>query len=160
MGEALSIGHGVDVHRVAPGLPLMLGCVEIPWDAGLAGHSDGDCAAHAAADAVLGAAGLGTLGDHFPSGDERWRDASGALLLSNVAHAVRANAWEIASVHVVVVAERPRLATHLAAMSAAMANALGVEAGVVNVGATTTDGLGLCGRGEGIAASAVALLRR
>ena len=138
----------------------MLGGVAIPSREGLEGHSDGDCACHAAADALLGAAGLGTLGDHFPSGDEQWRDAPGTLLLSNAAHAIRANGWRIASLHVVVVAEQPRLAPHLGSMAAAIAKALGVDPGVVNVGATSTDGLGLCGRGEGIAASAVCLLQR
>lgn len=152
------VGHGLDAHRLTDGRPLMLGCVNVPHERGLAGHSDGDVAAHALGDALLGAAGLGDLGRHFPSSDERWRDASGAALLAEVARLLADARWRIASAQVVIVAEAPRLSDHLAAMGAACAAALGVEARAVQVSATTTDGLGFAGRGEGIAASAVALV--
>jgi 2-C-methyl-D-erythritol 2,4-cyclodiphosphate synthase len=152
------IGHGLDAHRLVPGRPLMLGGVAIPHEMGLEGHSDGDAVTHALADAVLGAAGLGDLGRHFPSGDERWRGASSLAILAQVAAMARDAGWRVASAQVVAVAERPRLSPHTADMQAALAGALGVEPGCVAVSATSTDGLGFAGRGEGIAASAVVLL--
>ena len=154
----LRIGHGVDAHRLVAGRPLMLGGVAVPHDRGLEGHSDGDAAAHALADAVLGAAGLGDLGSHFPSGEERWRDASGSELLRQAAARAREAGWQTASGQVVVLAEQPRLSDHTAAMAAAMAEALGMPVDRLAVSATTTDGMGLIGRMEGIAASAVVLL--
>ncbi len=157
-GPALRIGHGIDVHRLAEGGPLRLGGVDIPFGHCLLGHSDGDCAAHALADAVLGAAGLGDLGRHFPSGDESLR-GSDSLVLLRIAGARAAQAgWALSSAQVVIVAQAPRLAPYVQAMESALAGALDVPAGSVAVSATTTDGLGLTGRGEGIAASAVALL--
>ena len=155
---SLRIGHGVDSHRLAPGRPLRLGCIAIEHDRGLAGHSDGDVAAHALASALLAAAAAGTLGEHFPSGDERWRDATGATLLAAVAATLRERGAAVTSASVVIVAEAPRLQPHLTAMAAAMAAALGVDADRITVGATSSDGLGAAGRGEGIAASAVALV--
>jgi 2-C-methyl-D-erythritol 2,4-cyclodiphosphate synthase len=154
----LRIGHGVDAHRLVPGRPLMLGGVRVPFEMGLEGHSDGDAAAHALADAVLGAADLGDLGRHFPSDDERWRGASSLRILEHVAELARAAGWVVESAQVVAVCERPRLAPHVEAMRAALAAALGVDRAQVAVSATTTDGLGFTGRGEGIAASAVVLL--
>ena len=154
----MRIGHGVDAHRFAAGRPLMLGGVHIPHPAGLEGHSDGDAVCHALCDAVLGAAGLGDLGRHFPSSDDRWRGAAGVDLLGHVACLARAAGWQVASAHVVVVAEAPRLAGHTPAMGAALAEALGVSLARVAVSATSTDGMGFTGRGEGIAASAVVLL--
>lgn len=154
----LRVGHGVDAHRLVPGRPLMLGAVEVPHSHGLEGHSDGDAVAHALADAVLGAAGLGDLGRHFPSGDERWRGVAGATLLSRAAAMARDAGWTVASAQVVAICQQPRLAPHLDAMRAALAAALGVDAARVAVGVTTTDGMGFTGRGEGIAASAVVLL--
>jgi 2-C-methyl-D-erythritol 2,4-cyclodiphosphate synthase len=152
------IGHGIDAHRLVEGRPLFLGGVRIDHDRGLEGHSDGDVAAHALADAVLGAAGLGDLGRHFPSDDERWKDARGVDLLSTAASLARARGLVVFSCQVVIIAERPRLAAHTPEMSVHLARALGIDAVRVAVSATSTDGLGLIGRGEGIAASAVALL--
>lgn len=154
----LRIGHGVDGHRFAPGRPLMLGGVAIPHELGLEGHSDGDAVAHALADAVLGAAGLGDLGQHFPSDDQRWRGAASLDLLRRVAELVRQAGWAVESAQVVAVCERPRLSPHVAAMRSALAGALGVEPACIAVSATSTDGMGFTGRAEGIAATAVALL--
>jgi 2-C-methyl-D-erythritol 2,4-cyclodiphosphate synthase len=158
MSPALRIGHGVDAHRLVAGRPLVLGGVEIPHDRGLEGHSDGDAATHALADAVLGAAGAGDLGRHFPSSDERWRGVSSLVLLGHAADLARAAGWVVESAQVVVICERPRLSAHIAAMQQALSGALGVEPAQVAVSATTTDGMGMTGRGEGIAASAVVLL--
>jgi len=155
---SLRIGHGVDAHRLVAGRPLMLGGVEVPHTAGLVGHSDGDAVCHALCDALLGAAGLGDLGRHFPSSDERWRGAAGTELLRQVALAVHEAGLEVASAHVVAIAEAPRLAPHTGAMVAAIAGALGVDPSRVAVTATSSDGMGFTGRGEGIAASAVVLL--
>ena len=154
----LRIGHGLDAHRFTAGRPLMLGCVPIPSERGLAGHSDGDAAAHALADACLGAAGLGTMGDHFPSSDERWRGTSGREFLELVAAALAAVGARMLSAQVVVVCSEPRLGPWFPAMATAMADALGLPAGAISVGATSGDGLGDVGRGEGVLASAVALL--
>jgi 2-C-methyl-D-erythritol 2,4-cyclodiphosphate synthase len=155
---ALRIGHGLDVHRLVAGRPLVLGGVTIAHDRGLEGHSDGDVVTHALADAVLGAAGLGDLGRHFPSTDDRWRGASSIALLQEVAGLARAAGLSLSSAQVVAVCEAPHLAGHTQEMAQRLATALGVPVGSVSVAATTTDGLGLTGRGEGIAASAVALL--
>ncbi|HXA28990.1 MAG TPA: 2-C-methyl-D-erythritol 2,4-cyclodiphosphate synthase [Candidatus Angelobacter sp.] len=154
----LRVGHGIDAHRLVPGRPLLLGGVEVPHDHGLEGHSDGDVATHALADAVLGAAGEGDLGRHFPSGDERWRGVSSLVLLQHAAELARRKGLVVDSAQVVVICERPRLAPHVEAMQQALAGALGVEPAQVAVSATTTDGMGMTGRGEGIAASAVVLL--
>jgi 2-C-methyl-D-erythritol 2,4-cyclodiphosphate synthase len=154
------IGHGIDAHRLVPGRPLMLGGVEVPHDAGLEVHSDGDAVSHALCDAVLGAAGLGDLGRHFPSADERWRGAAGVDLLRHAAALARAAGFAVSSAQVVAIAQAPRLSPHTAAMAAALAGALGIEPSRVAVSATSTDGLGFTGRGEGVAASAVVLLTR
>jgi 2-C-methyl-D-erythritol 2,4-cyclodiphosphate synthase len=154
----LRIGHGLDAHRFAPGRPLRLGGVEIPHDLGLEGHSDGDALTHALADALLGAAGLGDLGRHFPSSDERWRGADSLDLLRRAAALARERGWRVESAQAVAVCERPRLAPHAERMREALAAALDVEPDRVAVGATTTDGMGFAGRGEGIAATAVVLL--
>jgi len=155
---SLRIGHGMDAHRLVAGRPLMLGGVHVPFDRGLGGHSDGDAVAHALADAVLGAAGLGDLGRHFPSTDERWRDAAGVEILRRVGEMARAAGYEVASAQVVALAEAPRLEPYVAGMGAAMAAALGIAPERIAVSATTTDGMGLVGRMEGIVASAVCLL--
>ena len=155
---ARRIGHGVDAHRLVPGRPLILGGVEVAHDRGLEGHSDGDAVAHALADAVLGAAGLGDLGRHFPATDAQWRGASSIAILERVAALARDAGWVVESAQVVAICERPRLAPHTPGMQAALAAALGVEPDRVAVSATTTDGMGFTGRGEGIAATAVALL--
>lgn len=154
----MRIGHGVDAHRLVAGRPLMLGCVHVPHDRGLAGHSDGDAVVHALCDALLGAAGLGDMGRHFPSTRERWRDVAGADFLRAVSAMLRERSLRLVSAQVVVIAEQPRLADHLDPMAAACALALSVDRALIQVTATSLDGMGFSGRGEGIAASAVALL--
>ena len=154
----LRVGHGIDAHRFVPRRPFMLGGVLIPYDRGLMGHSDGDSVAHALADACLGAAGLGDMGRHFPSTDPQWKDVAGVALLERVADKLAEANWQVISAHVVAVAEEPRLQAHLGAMSEALCGALRVAPGTVVVGATTTDGMGFAGRGDGVAASAMVLL--
>jgi 2-C-methyl-D-erythritol 2,4-cyclodiphosphate synthase len=154
------VGSGFDAHRLAPGRRLMLGGVEVPHDRGLLGHSDGDCVAHAVCDALLGAAGAGDMGHHFPSREPRWKDVSGVEFARRSARIVRERGYEIENVDATVIAEAPALKPHLAAMSGALAEALTLEAERVSVKAKSSDGLGALGRGEGIAALAVALLRR
>ena len=154
----MRIGHGVDAHRLVPGRPLMLGGVAVPHTDGLEGHSDGDALCHALCDAILGAAGLGDLGRHFPSSEERWRGVAGTELLRRCAALAHEAGFAVASAHAVAIAHAPRLAPHTAAMTAAIAAALGVDPERVAVSATSTDGMGFTGRGEGIAASAVVLL--
>jgi 2-C-methyl-D-erythritol 2,4-cyclodiphosphate synthase len=155
--EALvRVGLGFDAHPFAAGRPLMLGCIEITnAERGLAGHSDGDVLAHAICDALLGAAGLGDIGRRFPA-EPRWEGAPGSLLLEQVAADVRPR--EIAWVDATVVCQAPRIAPHSDDMRAAIASALGLQAGRVSVKATTTDGMGFTGRGEGIAAIAIVTL--
>ncbi|MFQ5719990.1 MAG: 2-C-methyl-D-erythritol 2,4-cyclodiphosphate synthase, partial [Acidobacteriota bacterium] len=140
------VGIGLDVHAMAPDRPLVLGGVTLSSDGGLAGHSDADVLTHAVCDALLGAAGEGDLGRHFPSSEARWRDVSSLQMLSRVAEMVRTAGWEVTNIDAVVVAEQPRLAGHLRAMAAALADCLGVEAARVHVKATSTDGLGTIGR--------------
>jgi 2-C-methyl-D-erythritol 2,4-cyclodiphosphate synthase len=151
-------GIGYDIHPFERGRPLVLGGVRIEHEAGLAGHSDGDALAHAVIDALLGAAALGDIGTHFPSGDERYRDANSLDLLGAAARMVAEAGYRIANVDATVMAEQPRLASHIAAMRRTLAGALGTLEGIVSVKATTADGLGALGRGEGIAALAVVLL--
>jgi len=154
------VGIGVDAHAFSEDVTLVLGGVEFPGEPGLAGHSDGDVVAHALVDAVLGAAGLGDIGSLFPSGDPEWEGASSLLFLERALGAVREAGFELVNADCVLVGERPRIAAVRAEMEGRLAAAMGVEAGRVSVRATTTDGLGFTGRGEGLAAQAVALLRR
>jgi 2-C-methyl-D-erythritol 2,4-cyclodiphosphate synthase len=155
----MRVGIGYDIHRFADGRPLILGGVELPHEVGLAGHSDADVLLHAIIDALLGAAGLGDIGQHFPPDDPQWKDASGVDLLSHALALVRAAGFEVGNVDATVIAERPRLAPHIPAMRERIAATLGVEAARVSVKATTHEGLGAFGRGEGIAAMAVAAVR-
>ena len=148
-------GIGIDSHRFEPGRRLVLGGVEIPYEQGLAGHSDADVLAHAIADALLGAAGLGDIGRHFPDTDAAWKDADSMELLRDVVARVRAEGFEVVHVDATVMLERPKLAPHREAISAS----LGAVLGSVNVKATTGEGMGFVGRGEGAAALAVATLR-
>jgi 2-C-methyl-D-erythritol 2,4-cyclodiphosphate synthase len=154
------VGTGIDAHAFEDGVALVLGGVAIEHPRGLAGHSDGDVLAHALTDAVLGAAGMEDIGALFPSGDPRYAGADSVALLAEAWSQVRAAGWELVNADVVLIGEEPRLAPHRDAMRARLAGALGVEPGRVAVRATTTDGLGFTGRGEGLAAQAVALLRR
>jgi len=154
----MRIGQGVDAHRLVGGRPLRLGGVELPHDRGLEGHSDGDVLLHAVASALLGALGEGDLGRHFPSSDPALRGVDSGVLLGRVMERVRRAGLRIGNVDATVVAQEPRLAPHLYRMRDSVAKLLGVEPGRVNVKATSTDALGAIGRGEGIAATAVALL--
>jgi 2-C-methyl-D-erythritol 2,4-cyclodiphosphate synthase len=155
----LRIGIGVDAHRFADGIPLVLGGVDFPGEPGLAGHSDGDVIAHALIDAILGAAGKGDIGELFPSPDPQWRDVSSIRLLQRSYEVVRAAGFELVNADCVLIGERPKIAEVRVAMGARLAGAMGLDVGSVTVRATTTDGLGFTGRGEGLAAHAVALLR-
>jgi 2-C-methyl-D-erythritol 2,4-cyclodiphosphate synthase len=156
----LRVGSGFDAHAFADGVPLVLGGVRIDHPRGLSGHSDGDVLAHALTDAVLGAAGLADIGALFPSGDAQYAGADSVELLREAWRQVREGGWELVNADVVLIGEEPRLAPHRDAMRARLADALGVEPERVAVRATTTDGLGFTGRGEGLAAQAVALLQR
>jgi 2-C-methyl-D-erythritol 2,4-cyclodiphosphate synthase len=154
------VGTGFDAHALQDGVPLVLGGVRIDHPRGLAGHSDGDVLAHALTDAVLGAAGLEDIGALFPSSDPALEGADSVELLREAWRHVREAGWELANADVVLIGEEPRLAPHRSAMRAKLAAALGVDPELVAVRATTTDKLGFTGRGEGLAAQAVALLRR
>lgn len=156
----LRIGLGVDAHAFAEGVPLVLGGVVLDHPRGLAGHSDGDVLAHALVDALLGAAGLGDIGSLFPSDDERWQGADSLELLREAYARVRAAGHELVNADCVLVGEEPRIASHRLRMRERLAAALSVDPDRVNVRATTTDRLGFTGRGEGLAAQAVALLER
>jgi len=148
------------VHPLAAGRRLVLGGVEIAHEHGLVGHSDADVLLHAIADAVLGAAGQGDIGLHFPPSDERWRDASSLDLLARVVAIARAGGWSVVNVDATVIAERPRIAPHAPLMRERIAERLGIPTDAVGVKATTNERLGALGREEGIAALAVALLSR
>ena len=154
------VGTGFDAHALQDGVPLVLGGVRIDHPRGLSGHSDGDVLAHALTDAVLGAAGLEDIGALFPSSDPALEGADSLELLREAWRRVREAGWELANADVVLIGEEPRLAPHRDAMRAKLAGALGVDAELVAVRATTTDKLGFTGRAEGLAAQAVALLRR
>jgi 2-C-methyl-D-erythritol 2,4-cyclodiphosphate synthase len=154
----MRVGVGVDAHALVEGVPLVLGGVAIDHERGLAGHSDGDVISHALIDAILGAAGLGDIGSLFPSDSAEWEGASSLDLLARAYEQVRALGWTLANADCVLVGESPRIAPVRPAMHERLAEALAVAPGLVTVRATTTDGLGFTGRGEGLAAIAVALL--
>ena len=153
-------GIGWDSHRLVAGRPLILGGVTIPFDRGLAGHSDADVLTHAVIDALLGAAGLGDIGQHFPDTDERWAGADSIALLRHVVALVREHAFGVSHVDTTVIMERPKLGPHRDAIRARLAEGLGIGREHVNVKATTGEGMGFVGRGEGVAALAVATLAR
>ena len=155
----LRVGTGFDAHRFSEDVPLVLGGVDFPGERGLAGHSDGDVVAHALIDAVLGAAGRGDIGELFPSGDPQWLDVSSLRLLQRAYEVVKSAGYELVNADCVLVGEEPRVAPLREAMRARLAGAMGVSPDRIAVRATTTDGLGFTGRGEGLAAHAVALLR-
>ena len=159
-GPEFRVGTGYDVHPFAEGRTLMLGGVEFPHHRGLRGHSDADVLLHAIADALLGAAALGDIGRHFPPGDPQYEGVSSLLLLARVAGLLLAEGWVVVNVDSTLVAERPRIGDSTTAMRAHIASALNIDAARVGVKATTNEGLGFVGREEGIAAMAVALIRR
>jgi 2-C-methyl-D-erythritol 2,4-cyclodiphosphate synthase len=152
------IGEGWDVHALVPGRKLILGGVEIPHTAGLLGHSDADVLLHAITDAVLGAAGLGDIGRHFPDTDVQFKGADSSVLLQEAMRRVREAGFELVNIDSTVIAQAPKLAPHMAAMNASVAKALGVQPGQVNVKAKTAEKLGPVGMGQSIEARAVALL--
>ena len=154
----MRIGHGFDAHALVAGRKLVIGGVTIPHEKGLAGHSDADVLIHAVCDALLGAAGLGDIGTHFPDSDARYKDIDSRRLLREVARLLKERGLKAANVDATVIAQAPRMAPHIAAMRANLAADLGVAPDAVNVKAKTTEKLGFVGRGEGIAAEAVALL--
>lgn len=154
------VGHGYDVHRLTAGRKLILGGQEIPFELGLLGHSDADVLAHAVMDALLGAAGLGDIGRHFPDTDPAYAGADSIRLLEHVTALLRERGWQVGNVDATVLAQRPKLAPYIPAMGRCLASAMGVEADRVNVKATTEEKLGFTGAGEGMAAHAVALIFR
>lgn len=156
----MRVGFGYDIHRVAAGRPLVLGGVHFESEWGLDGHSDADVLLHAIGDALLGAAGLGDLGSHFPPGDPRWKDASSLELLARIRALLERASAKVINVDAMVVAEAPKLAPHRETMCANIARALAIPADRVSVKATTNEQLGALGRSEGLAAMAVALVER
>jgi 2-C-methyl-D-erythritol 2,4-cyclodiphosphate synthase len=156
----LAVGQGFDVHRLAKGKGVTLGGVHIGCPYRIVAHSDGDVLTHALCDALLGAAGLGDIGRWFPDTDAKFRGADSRGLLREVVRQLRKNRWQVVNADLTLIAQVPRVATHVAAMRKHLAADLGVKAAAVNVKATTTEGLGFIGRKKGIAAQAIALLRR
>lgn len=155
----IRIGEGWDVHALVPGRPLILGGVAIPHAQGLLGHSDADVLLHAITDAVLGAAGLGDIGRHFPDTDPQFKGADSSVLLAEAMRRVRAQGWELVNIDCTIVAQAPKLAPHMQAITASVAQALGVRNDQVNVKAKTAEKLGPVGQGQSMEARAVALLQ-
>ena len=158
--QGVRIGHGYDVHRLTEGRRLILGGVDVPWERGLLGHSDADVLTHAVMDALLGAAGLGDIGRHFPDNDPAYAGADSLRLLKHVVGLLREQGYCVGNVDATVLAQRPKLAPHIPGMRDNLARVMGVDPGQVNVKATTEEGLGFTGSGEGMAAHAVALIER
>ncbi|MFZ0242459.1 MAG: 2-C-methyl-D-erythritol 2,4-cyclodiphosphate synthase [Desulfobacterales bacterium] len=156
----MRIGQGYDVHRLVGGRPLVLGGVRIPFAKGLDGHSDADVLVHAACDALLGAAGAGDIGRHFPDSDPRYRNIYSIRLLESTVAVLRDKGFSVVNLDAVVLAEAPKLQPYRKEMQNSMARAMGLDPGRVNIKATTTEGLGPIGRGEGIAALCIALLSK
>ncbi|HET6233186.1 MAG TPA: 2-C-methyl-D-erythritol 2,4-cyclodiphosphate synthase [Longimicrobiaceae bacterium] len=154
----MRIGHGYDSHRFAEGRKLILGGVEIPAERGLTGHSDADAVAHAVTDALLGAAGLGDIGRHFPPSDAQWKDADSIQLLAKVVRLLEGRNYQVVNVDVTVVCEAPKIGPHAPAMQERLAGVLGISPGHVSVKGKTNEGMGAIGAGEGIAVMAVALI--
>lgn len=154
----MRIGMGYDVHRLTEDRRLILGGVEIPWEKGLLGHSDADVLIHAVMDALLGAAALGDIGQHFPDTDPAYKGISSIRLLEHVARLLDRNGYTVGNIDATVIAQRPKMAPHISQMRKNMADALGILESQINVKATTEEGLGFTGRGEGIASQAVCLL--
>ena len=154
----MRIGIGYDVHRLVENRPLIVGGAKIPFDRGLLGHSDADVLVHAIMDAILGALGMGDIGRHFPDSSDQYKDISSISLLSRVGDMVGESSYRIVNIDSIIMAESPKMAPYLEDMKANISNALGIEPSMVNIKATTTEGLGFVGSGQGIAAKAVALL--
>jgi 2-C-methyl-D-erythritol 2,4-cyclodiphosphate synthase len=152
-------GIGYDLHRLVEGRKLMIGGIEVPFDKGSQGHSDGDVLSHALCDALLGAAGLGDIGTHFPDTDPKWKDASSLLFLEHASKLLADRRLRIVHLDAIVICERPKLGPHFPAMRAALARALGVTSDQINLKAKTNEGTGEIGRGEAIAAHAIATVR-
>ncbi len=155
---SIRIGHGYDVHRLVPGRELILGGVTVPFERGLLGHSDADVLCHAVTDALLGAAALGDIGQHFPDNDERYHGANSLLLLEEAVALLRKEGWLVQNIDATVLAQAPKLMPHIPGMRANIAKACGLAIAAVSVKATTEEGLGFTGSGEGMAAHAVALI--
>jgi len=154
----MRIGQGFDVHALVAGRRLIVGGVDIPYEKGLAGHSDADVLIHAICDALLGAAGLGDIGAHFPDSDARYKDIDSRKLLYEVRQLLRNRGWHVVNVDATIIAQAPKMAPHIPAMRANLASDLGIAPDAVNIKAKTAERLGFIGRGEGIAAEAVVLL--
>ncbi len=154
----MRIGMGYDVHKLVEGRPLIIGGVEIPYEKGLLGHSDADVLTHAIMDALLGAAALGDIGKHFPDTDERYKGADSIELLKEVGRLLDAENMLVGNIDATIIAQKPKMAPHIEAMREHIAGALGIELNQVNIKATTEEGLGFTGSGEGISAQAIALL--
>lgn len=157
---SMRVGMGYDVHRLVEGRPLIIGGVEIPWEKGLLGHSDADVLVHAIMDALLGAAGLGDIGTHFPDSDEAYRGCSSLALLEQVQRLLRQEVWQVVNIDAVIMAQRPKMLPHIPGMVNHIYSALGIDKLSISIKATTTEGLGFVGREEGIAAQAVVLISR
>ena len=155
----LRIGQGLDVHAFTDGDHVMLCGVRLPHDRGLAAHSDGDVAIHALCDAMLGASAQGDIGQHFPPGDEQWRGADSSVLLAKVRDLLAEQGWQLVNLDLTIACESPRIGPHVSVMRETLASVLGTPVSVVSVKATTTEKLGFCGRGEGIAVLAVVLIQ-
>ena len=160
MSMDIRVGHGYDVHRLTEGRAFIMGGVNIPYEKGLLGHSDADVLLHAISDALLGALALGDIGKHFPDSDERYKGISSVILLRHVAELVRSKGYGIGNVDATVLAERPKLSPYIALMRENIAEALDISTDRVSVKATTEEGLGFTGKGDGIAAHAVVLCTR
>ena len=152
------VGIGYDVHRFASDRPMILGGIEIPFDKGLDGHSDADVLLHAIADAMLGAAALGDIGVHFPPTDEKWRGMSSVDIVRHAVTLLGENGWSPVNIDATIIAEAPKVNPHVPAMREALVSMTGLDAGAISIKATTNEGMGWVGRGEGIACIAVALL--
>lgn len=156
----MRIGYGYDVHRLVEGRKLIIGGVEIPFDKGLLGHSDADVLLHAVSDAVLGAAGMGDIGKLFPDTDEKYEGADSLLLLREVISRVNKKGYKVGNIDATIIAQKPKLSSYTSEMESNIALACGIDAEFVNVKATTEEGLGFTGKGEGMASSAVCLIEK
>ena len=158
--KSIRIGQGFDVHALVAGRKLIIGGVEIPYHLGLAGHSDADVLLHAICDALLGAAGLGDIGQHFPDTDARYQGIDSRALLREVSRLVRGQGYDVSNLDATIIAQAPKMAPHIAQMVAHISADLGIKVDYINIKATTTERLGFTGRGDGIAAQAVCLIER